>query len=93
MAEHRANAPTLPPAAPRHLRVPRARATQVQPTKSLQSNDWAGCDGVDRRPRRELACAHCCSFSFAAFCSHHLDRANDTMDSSTTIDSRRQLLL
>ena len=29
MAEHRANAPTLPPAAPHHLRVPRARATQA----------------------------------------------------------------
>ena len=29
MAEHRANAPTLPPAAPHRLRVPRARAAQA----------------------------------------------------------------
>jgi hypothetical protein len=29
MAEHPANAPTLPPAAPHHLRVPRARAAQA----------------------------------------------------------------
>jgi len=29
MAEHRANAPMLPPAAPHRLRVPRARATQA----------------------------------------------------------------
>ena len=72
----------------------RARAQRkLQPTKSLQSNDWAGCDSVDRRLRRKLARAHCCCFSAAAFCSHHLGRANDTMDSSTTIDSRRKTLL
>ena len=72
----------------------RARAQlKLQPTKPLHGSDWAGCDGVDRRPRRELACAHRCSFSFAALCSHHLGRAKDTMDSSTTIDSRRKTLL
>ena len=72
----------------------RARAQRkLQPTKSLQSNDWAGCDSVDRQLRRKLARAHCCSFSAAAFCSHHLGRANGTMDSSTTIDSRRKTLL
>ena len=67
----------------------RARAQlKLQPTKPLHGSDWAGCDGVDRRPRRELACEHRCSFSFAAFCSHHLGHANDTMDSSSTITSR-----
>ena len=72
----------------------RARAQlKLQPTKPLHGSDWAGCDGVDRRPRRELACAHRCSFSAAAFCSHRLGRANETMDSSATIDSRRQVLL
>lgn len=72
----------------------RARAQRkLQPTKSLQSNDWAGCDSVDRQLRRKLARAHCCCYSAAAFCSHHLGRANDTMDSSTTIDSRRKTLL
>ena len=69
----------------------RARAQhKLQPTKPLLSSDWAGCDGVDRRPRRELARAHCCSFSAAAFCSHHLGRANGAMDSSTTIGSMVQ---
>ena len=72
----------------------RARAQhKLQPTKPLLSSDWAGCDGVGRRPRRKLARAHCCCFSAAAFCSHHLGRANDTMDSSTTIDSRRKVSL
>ena len=66
---------------------------KLQPTKPLLSSDWAGCDGVGHRPRRKLARAHCCCFSAAAFCSHHLGRANDTMDSSTTIDSRRKALL
>ena len=70
----------------------RARAQlKLQPTKPLHGSDWAGCDGVDRRPRRELACAHRCSFSAAALCSHHLGRANGMMDSSTTIDSRRKV--
>jgi len=37
----------------------RARAQRkLQPTKSLQSNDWAGCDSVDRQLRRKLARAH-----------------------------------
>ena len=72
----------------------RARAQhKLQPTKPLLSSDWAGCDGVDRRPRRELARAHCCSFSAAAFCSHRLGRANGAMDSSTSIGSRRKVLL
>jgi len=72
----------------------RARAQlKLQPTKPLYASDWAGCDGVDRRPRRELARAHRCSFSTTAFCSRHLGRANDTMDSSDTITSRRKVLL
>ena len=72
----------------------RARAQlKLQPTKPLHGSDWAGCDGVDRRPRRELVCAHRCSFSAAAFCSHHLGRANETMDSSKTIGSRRKVSL
>ena len=72
----------------------RARAQhKLQPTKPLHSSDWAGCDGVDRRPRRERACAHCCSFSFTALCSYHLGRTKDTMDSSATITSRRKVLL
>jgi hypothetical protein len=72
----------------------RARAQlKLQPTKPLHGSDWAGCDGVDRRPRRKLACAHRCSFSFAAFCSHHLGGTKDTMDSSASITSRRNVSL
>ena len=72
----------------------RARAQhKLQPTKPLLSSDSAGCDSVDRRLRRKLARAHCCCFAAAAFCSHHLGRANDTMDSSATITSRRKVSL
>jgi hypothetical protein len=72
----------------------RARAQlKLQPTKPLHGSDWAGCDGVDRRPRRELAWAHRCSFSAAPFCSRYLGRVNDMMDSSSTIDSRRKVSL
>ena len=72
----------------------RARAQlKLQPTKPLHGSDWAGCDGVDRRPRRELAWAHRCSFSAAPFCSRYLGRANGPVDSSATIDSQRKVLL
>ena len=55
----------------------RARAQhKLQPTKPLLSSDSAGCDGVDRRPRRMLARAHHGSFSAAPFCSRRLGRAN-----------------
>ena len=74
----------------------RARATQAAADQAAawqRLGQLRACVGVDRRPRRELACAHRCSFSAAPFCSCYLGRANDPLGSSTTIDSRRKVLL
>ena len=92
-AQHAANVPTLLPAAPHRLRVPRARAAQAAADQAAASQRLGRLGRRRRRTRRELAFARHCRFSSAAFCCRYLCHENERVDSSTTIGSRRKVVL